>query len=81
MLEVSGADTAETDISNHGTEYVGWMKPCACPTNDISIKFEIRPKFAVLSINVLNRSQQKFASREDFVAIGGAYFKLKHSKI
>ena len=30
----------------------GWVIDGACPTNDISIKFEIRPKFAVLWLKI-----------------------------
>ena len=54
----------------------------AHPTNDISIEFEIRPKFAVLSINTYWTNHNAFfRCVQDLVAIGGAYFKLEHSKI
>ena len=49
------------------------------PTNDISIEFEIRPKFALLWINT--HSVTLSWRVQDFVAIGEAYLKLEHSKI
>ena len=62
----------------------------ARPTNDISIEFEIWPKFAMLLFNtysadhndILHTSRQLHCRRvQNFVAISGAYFKLEHCEI
>ena len=64
--------------------------PGGRPTNNISIEFEIRPKFvSVLIWNILNRSQWNFAHAttvelswrvQNLIVIGWVCFKLEHSK-
>ena len=59
--------------------------PGACPTNDISIEFETRPKFAVLWFKMYSTDHNEIMhmSRrvQNFVVIGYIYFKPGHSKI
>ena len=69
------------DVTGYPQQH-GWGRG-AHPTNDISIEFETRPKFALLWFKMYSTDHSKLlhtSRQHNFVVIGEAYSKLEHSK-